>query len=82
MNYKFYFKNSPTNILSEGNTGQYDNFDIDECIRDNFGEHGKASLRQMKDVLPKRIFKEFCKRQNIDYIDDGSFVIRVKGKDD
>ena len=29
MNYKFYFKNSPTNILSEGNTGQFDNFDID-----------------------------------------------------
>ena len=80
MNYKFYFKKTPTLPLAEGSTGQFDNFDFDKCIKDNFGEYGKATLRQMKEVLPERVFKEFCKRQNIIHYSDDGFVMKMKGK--
>jgi len=76
MKYKMYFKKTPEHILDEGRTGQFDNFDFDKCIIDNFGEYGKASLKQIKEVLPVKIFKEFCKRQNIVYYSDDGFVMK------
>jgi len=67
MKYKMHYKKSPETIQTEGSTGKYINgFDFDKCIKDNFGEYGKASLTQLHKVLPERIFIEFCRRQNID----------------
>ena len=61
-----YYKKSPEVTQIEGSTGPFDNFDFNKCIKDNFGEYGKASLTQLHKVLPERIFIEFCRRQNID----------------
>ena len=78
MKFKQYFKNSPGHILNQGYTGQFDNFDFDKCMIKNFGAYGKATLRQIKEVLPERIFKEFCRRQNIVHYSDDKFVQRMK----
>ena len=78
MKFKQYFKNSPGHILNQGYTGQFDNFDFDKCMIKNFGAYGTASLRQIKEVLPKRIFEEFCRQQSIIYYSDDGFVQKVK----
>ena len=79
MQYRNYFKKTPTETLSEGSTGQFENFDFDKCIKDNFGAYGKASLRQLKEILPNNLFKEFCKRMNIVHYSDGGFIQKFKG---
>ena len=78
MKFKQYFKKTPQFIQNEGYTGQFENFDFDKCMIKNFGAYGTASLRQIKEVLPKRIFKEFCRQQNIIYYSDDGFVQRLK----
>jgi len=66
MKWKFYYKKTPQFIDDEGDV-ELDNFDIGEFLKTKFPK-GKASLTQIKEVLPPKQFKEFCTKTNTIYI--------------
>ena len=39
---------------------------------------GGVSLRQIREAMPPKLFKKFCKEQNITWVDHGKYIQEIK----
>ena len=66
MKFKMYYKKTPDWTQQKGNI-KIKNFNFDKFLNSNFPDR-KVSLKQLKETMPPKAFKEFLKQTNTIYI--------------
>ena len=66
MEFKMYYKKTPDWTQQKGDI-KIKNFNFDKFLNSNFPKR-IVSLKQLKETMPSKVFKEFLKQTNTIYI--------------
>jgi hypothetical protein len=66
MKFVMYYKKTP-NVIQQRGDFELDNFNFRKFLKKNFPE-GRASLTQLKNKMPLKVFKQYLKKTNTIYI--------------